>query len=107
MVAERGQEIGIRMALGADRSRVLAGASGHYQGGSTAYHCRRACWDRKRLPLESPDCFATFWCRAYRRYDIRNGYSDDRIDSRYRMFLAGMARIAAGPERGAQIGVDL
>jgi hypothetical protein len=46
-----------------------------------------------------------FGVASTRRSNIRHRSFDDWADSRSRMFMAGLARIAAGPQRGAQIGV--
>ena len=66
MVAERRREIGIRLALGADRSRVLAQVM---KQGLRAHRDRRRRRARRRVRREPPDRVAAVRRAADRRDD--------------------------------------
>ena len=98
MVAERRREIGIRMALGADR--VERARAGHEAGPSAHRHRRRRRARRRAWP-EPADCVAAVRRAADRCDDAGRRDRDDCARGRRRLLAAGVARVAARPERRA------
>ena len=99
MVAERRREIGIRMSLGADRSRVLAQIM---KQGLVLTGIGVVAGPRRRARPQPADCVAALRRAADRRDDAGRGDGDDRARGRDRVRSASLARLAARPERRAQ-----
>ena len=99
MVAERRREIGIRMALGADRSSVLAQVMKQGLALTTIGHRRRTC---RRARPEPADRVVAVRRAADRCHHDRRGDGDSHPGRGHRLRGAGVARVAARSQRGAQ-----
>ena len=99
MVTERRREIGIRMALGAARSSVIALVM---KQGLQAPLVGVVVGARRRLRREPADGDAALRRPADRSSTLAAVIATDHVGGRHRLLVAGLARVAAGSERGAQ-----
>ena len=104
MVTERRREIGIRMALGANRSRVLAQVMKH---GLLLTTIGVAVGLAGALGLNRLMASLLFGVRPTDAGTLRCRDPDRLAGGGGRLLAAGMARVAAGPERRAQGGLAI